>query len=78
MLSFKTSSVVPFAVPLRVEIMEEFYDSAFLYTSAFTISEPHLSYPFFIKWGEGWGGGAVGFSKKKNVEGELPWANFTG
>ena len=27
--SFKTSSVVPFVVPLRVEIMEEFYDSAF-------------------------------------------------
>ena len=28
MFSFKTSLVVPFVVPLRVEIMEEFYDSA--------------------------------------------------
>ena len=27
--NFKTSSVVPFVVPLRVKIMEEFYDSAF-------------------------------------------------
>ena len=29
MFSFKTSSVATFVVPLRVEIMEEFYDSAF-------------------------------------------------
>ena len=28
-ISFKTSSVVPFVVALRVKIMEEFYDSAF-------------------------------------------------
>ena len=27
--SFKTSSVVPFVVPLRLEMMEQFYDSAF-------------------------------------------------
>ena len=26
---YKTSSVVPCVVPLRLEIMEEFYDSAF-------------------------------------------------
>ena len=53
--------------------MEEFYDSAFLYTSAFTISEPHLSY---LSGGRDGGGGR--FFKKKNVEGELPWTNFRG